>query len=57
MALPIEPTPVLDGEAAEELLEQVKDVCSPEEAERRIAAAQRFLAKVGLMGDAGGSAE
>ena len=49
MPSPIEPTPVLEGEAAEELLRQLEDVCSPEEAKRRIAAARRFLAKVGLI--------
>lgn len=57
MALPIEPTPVLEGEAAEELLQQLEDVCSPEEAKRRIAAARKLLAKVGLITDDRAAAE
>jgi hypothetical protein len=51
MALPIEPTPVLEGEAAEELLAQLEAVCTPEEAKRRIAAARTLLEKVGLNND------
>jgi hypothetical protein len=51
MALPIEPTPVLEGEAAEELLAELEAVCSPEEAARRIAAARALLQDVGLNDD------
>lgn len=46
MARLIEPTPVIEGEDAERLLEHLENVCSPEEARRRIAAAQKLLAKV-----------
>ena len=46
MARPIEATPVLQGEDAEKLLEELEHVCAPEEAERRVAAARRLLAKV-----------
>jgi hypothetical protein len=52
MAHPIEPTPVLEGEAAEELLAQLEAVCSQEEAKRRIAVARTLLEKVGLNNDA-----
>lgn len=48
MARPIEPTPVLEGEDAERLLEELEHVCAPEEAERRVAAARKLLAKVVL---------
>jgi hypothetical protein len=51
MALPIEPTPVLEGEAAEELLAELEAVCSQEEAKRRIAAARALLDQVGLNND------
>ena len=51
MALPIEPTPVLEGEAAEELLAELEAVCSPQEAARRIAAARALLQDVGLTGN------
>jgi hypothetical protein len=51
MALPIEPTPVLEDEAAEELLAELEAVCSPEEAARRIAAARALLQDVGLHND------
>jgi hypothetical protein len=57
MALLIEPTPVLEGEAADELLAQLELVCSPEEAERRIAAARALLEKVGLNSDDRATAE
>ena len=46
MARPIQPTPVLEGEDAERLLEELERVCSPEEAECRVAAARKLLAKV-----------
>ena len=46
MARPIEPTPVLEGEDAARLLEQLEQVCPPDEAERRVAAARKLLAKV-----------
>lgn len=48
MALPMERTPVLEGEAAEELLVEVRTACSDEEAARRIAAARVLLQEVGL---------
>jgi hypothetical protein len=48
MALPIEPTPVLEGEAAEELLAELETVCSEQEAARRIAASGALLQEVGL---------
>jgi hypothetical protein len=51
MALPIEPTPVLEGEAAEELLAELEAVCSSQEAARRIAAARALLQEVGLKDD------
>lgn len=46
MTQPIAPTPVLEGEDAERLLEELENVCSPEEAQRRVAAARKLLAKV-----------
>ena len=46
MARPIEPTPVLEGEDAERLLDQIEIVCTPEETERRVAAARKLLAQV-----------
>lgn len=46
MARPIEPPPVLEGEDAERLLQQLEHVCAPEEAERRVAAARKLLAKL-----------
>ena len=46
MARPIEPTPVLEGEDAERLLKELEQVCAPDEAERRVAAARRLLARV-----------
>ncbi len=45
----IEATPVLNAEDSDRLLRDLKDVCSPEEAERRIAQAQEKLA--GVFGD------
>jgi hypothetical protein len=46
MARPIEATPVLEGEDAARLLAELEHVCAPEEAERRVAAARKLLAKV-----------
>lgn len=46
MAKPIEPTPPLEGEEAEKLLAELKDVCSPEEAARRLRASREFLTRV-----------
>jgi hypothetical protein len=46
MARPIEATPTLKGEDAERLLQDLDRVCPPEEAERRVAAARKLLAKV-----------
>ena len=46
MARPIEATPVLEGEDAEKLLAGIENVCPPDEAERRVAAARKLLAKV-----------
>lgn len=57
MARPIEHTPALEGDDARRLLEQLEDVCSPEEAERRIAAARKLLAKVLVSGDERAAAE
>jgi hypothetical protein len=42
VAKPIEATPPVTGEEAEELLRQLKVVCSPEEAARRLEMAQRY---------------
>jgi len=36
-------TPDLEGEESARLMEDIEHVCSPEEARRRIEAAQRFL--------------
>ena len=44
MARPIESTPVLEGEDAERLLRDLENVCSPEEAKRRMEWAQVQLA-------------
>ncbi|TKC95157.1 hypothetical protein E8A74_47520 [Polyangium fumosum] len=46
MARPIEPTPPLSGEDAEELLASLEKVASPEEVEKRLEAAKRYLADV-----------
>ena len=46
MANPIEPTPPLEGVSADELLDQLADVCPSDEAGRRVAAAQRLLTQV-----------
>lgn len=46
MARPIESTPVLDGEDADKLLAELENVCPPDEAERRVDAARKLLAKV-----------
>jgi hypothetical protein len=57
MARPIEPTPVLEGEDADRLLEELEHVCTPEEAERRVAAARKLLAKVVMPNDDRAAAE
>ena len=57
MARPIEPTPVLEGDDAERLLDQLENVCSPDEAERRIAVARKLLTKVLVIGDERAAAE
>ena len=46
MARPIEPTPSLDGEEAERLLEELENVCSPEEVKRRTEWARKLLSQV-----------
>jgi hypothetical protein len=46
MARPIEATPVLEGEDAGRLLEELEHVSEPEEAERCVAAARKLLAKI-----------
>lgn len=45
MAKPIEPTPTLYGEDAEALLRELENVCSEEEAERRLKKANEFWEK------------
>lgn len=46
MARPIEATPPLDAEDWSRLVRELEDVCTPEEAERRIAWARRELARM-----------
>lgn len=46
MPHPIEPTPSLEGEDADRLLEQLENVCSPEEAKRRTDWARKLLSQV-----------
>lgn len=46
MARPIEPTPTLRGKDAERLLTDTQRVCSPEEAQRRVAEAKRLRAEL-----------
>lgn len=46
MARPIEPTPVLEGDDAKRLLDELETVCPPDEAKRRVEAARKLLAKV-----------
>lgn len=41
MARPIEPTPELEGAAAERLLRDLESVCTPKEAKRRVDWARR----------------
>lgn len=43
MARPIEPTPTLQGEDADRLRRDLANVCSPQEAERRIEQARHAL--------------
>jgi hypothetical protein len=45
VAKPIEPTPTLVGEDAEALLRELENVCSDEEAERRLKKANDFWEK------------
>lgn len=51
MAKPIEATPPVTGEEAEELLRQLKVVCSPEEAARRLHMAREYRAKTRVGAD------
>jgi len=46
MARPIEPTPSLEGEDADRLLQELESVCSPEEAKRRTDWARKLLSQV-----------
>ena len=46
MARPIDPTPTLDGTAAERLLKDLENVCSPAEARTRIDWAKRERAQM-----------
>jgi hypothetical protein len=46
MARPIEPTPTLEGAAAEKLLAELAHVCPPEEARRRIDEARNARAEM-----------
>lgn len=46
MAKPIQPTPPLRGPDAEQLLRELENVCSPEEAKRRSEWARRQLAEL-----------
>lgn len=49
MARPIEPTPELDADEWAELMHDVENVCTPEEAKRRIAYAERVLDAIDLV--------
>ncbi len=46
MARPILPTPALEGEDAEALLNSLQDVAPPDEQRRRDEWAERYLAEV-----------
>lgn len=46
MASPIQPTPDLEGDDADRLLADLLNVCSPEEAQRRIEWAKRERARM-----------
>ena len=46
MASPIEPTPPLGPEESERLRRELAQVCSPEEADRRVRIAQKRLAEL-----------
>lgn len=46
MARPIEPTPTLSGDDARKLRRDLEDVCSPEEALRRVGWAQGQLTEM-----------
>jgi hypothetical protein len=47
MARPIEPTPVLTGDAADKLLQELDNVCDQSETKRRIDWARALLALSG----------
>lgn len=56
MARPIEPTPVLEGAAAERLLTQLERICTPTEAQKRMdwareARAEMMRPKSATLGD------
>lgn len=53
MARPIEATPVVEGEDAKRLLDELENVCPPDEAKRRVEGARRLLAKVMVAGGSG----
>ncbi len=46
MAKPIQPTPPLEGEDAERLLRDLENVCTTEEAARRVEWARRQLGEL-----------
>jgi len=46
MARQIEATPEVSGEDAEQILREIKNVCSPEEVKRRVEKAKKFLEEV-----------
>jgi len=46
MARPIEPTPTLEGAAAEKLLSELANVCPPDEVRRRIDEARSARAEM-----------
>lgn len=46
MARPIQATPTLRGEDAKRLLRDLEDVCSPEEAQRRIEYGRKLRAEM-----------
>lgn len=48
MANPIQPTPDLEGDDADRLLVELEQVCSPEEAQRRIEWAKHERARMML---------
>jgi hypothetical protein len=46
MARPIEPTPTLRGADAKRLMDELRDVCTPSEAQRRIEYARAARAEM-----------